>query len=180
MFDVFFNHTATAAILLLTLFIVAFSTIAFAGHFSAREVDSKKLVPEKKPNLETMAAVPGMFDVFLNHRGPDVKGSFAAHLHQALQEAGCRPFLDKPALEKGQPGQRKIYEALGCASVHVAIFSERYADSHYCLDELCAMLEARSSLFLFSTMFHQVFCVVRSMMDHTPRLSKVMGDQRVK
>ncbi|CAK9859650.1 unnamed protein product, partial [Sphagnum jensenii] len=84
-----------------------------------------------------------MFDVFLNHRGPDVKGGFASHLHQALQEAGCRPFLDKPALEKGQHGQNKIYEALGCASVHVAIFSEHYADSDYCLDELCAMLESK-------------------------------------
>jgi len=100
-------------------------------------------VPERKnPNLETMAAVPGMFDVFLNHRGPDVKGSFAAHLHQALQEAGCRPFLDKPDLEKGQPGQEKIYEALRRASVHVAIFSKDYADSDYCLNELCAMLES--------------------------------------
>ncbi|CAM6077852.1 unnamed protein product [Sphagnum tenellum] len=143
MFDVFLNHTATAAILLLTFFIVAFSTIVFAGHFTAHEVDSKKLVPEKKPNLETMAAVPGMFDVFLNHGGPDVKGSFAAHLHQALQEAGCRPFLDKPDLEKGQPGQKKIYEALRCASVHVAIFSKHYADSDYYLDELCAMLESK-------------------------------------
>ncbi len=107
-----------------------------------RVVDSKKLVAEKKPNLETMAAVPGMFDVFLNHRGPDVKGGFASHLHQALQEAGCRPFLDKPDLEKGKDGQKKIYEALRCASVHVAIFSELYADSDYCLDELCAMLES--------------------------------------
>jgi len=81
-----------------------------------------------------------MFDVFLNHRGPDVKRSFAAHLHQALQEAQCRPFIDNSALEKGQHGQRKIYEALGCASVHVAIFSQHYADSDDCLDELCAML----------------------------------------
>jgi nucleoside-triphosphatase THEP1 len=89
-----------------------------------------------------MAAVPGEFDVFLNHRGPDVKGGFASHLYQALQEAGCRPFLDERSLEKGKPGQEKIYEALGCASVHVAIFSEHYADSSYCLDELCAMLES--------------------------------------
>ncbi|CAK9232433.1 unnamed protein product [Sphagnum troendelagicum] len=84
-----------------------------------------------------------MFDVFLNHRGPDVKRSFAAHLHQALQEAQCRPFLDKPALEKGQHGQKKIYEALECANVHVAIFSEHYAKSDYCLNELCAMLESK-------------------------------------
>jgi hypothetical protein len=139
MFDVFLNHTAAAAI---GFFIVAFSTIVFAGHFGAREVDSKKLVPEKKPNLETMAAVPGKFDVFLNHRGPDVKRRFASHLYEALQEAGCRPFLDMESLEKGQHGQKKIYEALGCASVHVAIFSKHYADSEYCLDELCAMLES--------------------------------------
>jgi hypothetical protein len=100
-------------------------------------------VPEKKPNLETMAAVPGMFDVFLNHRGPDVKGGFASHLHQALQEAGCRPFLDKLALEKGKHGQEKIFEAIRRASVHVAIFSEDYAGSPYCLDELRAMLESK-------------------------------------
>jgi hypothetical protein len=142
MFDVFLNHPAAAAPLLLGFFIVAFSTIIFAGHFSAREVDSKKLVPEKKPDLETMAAVPERFDVFLNHRGPDVKRSFAAHLYQALQER-CRPFLDMESLEKGQHGQKKIYEALGCASVHVAIFSKHYADSDYCLDELCAMLESK-------------------------------------
>jgi hypothetical protein len=99
-------------------------------------------VPEKKPNLETMAVVPGMFDVFLNHRGPDVKGGFASHLHQALQEARCRPFLDKQSLEKGQHGQNNIYEALRCASVHVAIFSKDYAGSHFCLHELCVMLES--------------------------------------
>jgi hypothetical protein len=46
------------------------------------------------------------------------------------------------SLEKGQHGQKKIYEALGCASVHVAIFSKHYADSDYCLNELCAMLES--------------------------------------
>jgi hypothetical protein len=90
-----------------------------------------------------MAAVPGRFDVFLNHRGPDVKQNFVAHLHEALQEAGCRPFLDKKSLEKGQDGQEKIYEALRCASVHVAIFSKHYAESKYCLDELCAMLESK-------------------------------------
>jgi hypothetical protein len=109
-------------------------------------VDSKKLVPEKKPNLETMAPVPGMFDVFLNHRGPDVKEGFASHLREALQEAGCRPFLDKPDLEKGLDGQEMIKKALECASVHVAIFSEHYAESDYCLDELCAMLKSEKPI----------------------------------
>jgi hypothetical protein len=47
------------------------------------------------------------------------------------------------SLEKGFHGQKKIYEALGCASVHVAIFSKHYADSDYCLEELCAMIEKK-------------------------------------
>ncbi len=71
-----------------------------------------------------------------------MKQNFATHLHQALLEAGCRPFLDMESPERGQHGQ-KIYEALGCASVHVAIFSKHYADSDYCFDELCAMLERK-------------------------------------
>jgi hypothetical protein len=105
-----------------------------------------------------MAAVPGEFDVFLNHRGPDVKGGFASHLHQALQEARCRPFLDKKSLEKGQDGQEKIYEAIRCASVHVAIFSKHYADSDFCLNELCAMLESKKleSKKLFIPVFYDV------------------------
>jgi len=93
-----------------------------------------------------MATVRGMFDVFLNHRGPDVKRGFASHLYQALQEAGCRPFLDERSLEEGKPGQKQIYEALRCASVHVAIFSKQYAHSPYCLDELCEMIKSQKPI----------------------------------
>ncbi|KAH8942600.1 hypothetical protein BDL97_13G001300 [Sphagnum fallax] len=86
-----------------------------------------------------MAAVTAEFDVFLNHRGCDVKRNFVAHLHEALQEAGCRPFVDYKSLETGQHGQNKIFQALRGARVHVAIFSELYAESKYCLKELCEM-----------------------------------------
>ncbi|CAN5971991.1 unnamed protein product, partial [Sphagnum jensenii] len=84
-----------------------------------------------------------MFNVFLNHRGPDVKKDFVAHLHEALFNAGLHPFTDMESLVKGQHGQTSIYEALGGASVHVAVFSKGYADSTFCLDELCAMLESK-------------------------------------
>ncbi|CAK9229345.1 unnamed protein product, partial [Sphagnum troendelagicum] len=88
----------------------------------------------------------GMFNVFLNHRGPDVKMNFVAHLHEALLQARLHPFTDMESLVQGQPGQPSIYEALRGASVHVAVFSRGYADSTYCLDELCAMLESKKLL----------------------------------
>ncbi len=46
----------------------------------------------------------------------------------------------------GQHGQNKIFEALRGARVHVAIFSEHYAESKYCLKELCAMVESKKPI----------------------------------
>ena len=80
------------------------------------------------------------YDVFLNHRGPDLKKTFVSHLNKALRLAGCEAFLDAKALVKGQHAFNSINEALSGVVVHVAIFSRRYAESKYCLNELCDML----------------------------------------
>lgn len=80
------------------------------------------------------------YDVFLNHRGPDVKGTFAAHLEDALICAGFHPFLDKRSVKKGDHALIAIDHGLNASDVHVAIVSRRYAESKYCLRELVAML----------------------------------------
>ena len=80
------------------------------------------------------------YDVFLNHRGPDVKAGFMAHLEEALRRAGLNPFLDKTSLKKGKHAFRAIDRALEVARVHVAVVSRRYAESKHCLSELVAML----------------------------------------
>ena len=84
------------------------------------------------------------YDVFINHRGPDVKKTFVAHLYAALSSWGIkiRPFLDAKDIRCGHHVFEKIDKALKGACVHVAIFSKGYAESMYCLDELCAMLKS--------------------------------------
>jgi hypothetical protein len=82
------------------------------------------------------------YDVFLNHRGPDVKTAFMAHLYEALRKAGFHPFLDVKSLVKGRHAFKSIDEALNSAHVHVAVFSKGYAESKYCLNELCDMLKS--------------------------------------
>jgi len=82
------------------------------------------------------------YDVFLNHRGPDVKTKFVAHLHEALCTAGYHPFLDAKSLIKGQHAFNSINEALSGVRVHISVFSKGYAESKYCLNELCDMLES--------------------------------------
>ena len=83
------------------------------------------------------------YDVFLNHRGPDVKRGFIAHLDEALRYAGLNPFLDKESLVEGDPAFGSINAALEGAKVHVAVVSPGYAESKYCLTELVAMMRSR-------------------------------------
>ena len=69
------------------------------------------------------------FEVFINHRGPDVKYTFASHLYRRLLERGLTVFLDKSEMEEGHNILSQMEEAIRGASVHVAILSPRYAES---------------------------------------------------
>lgn len=82
-------------------------------------------------------------DVFLNHRGPDVKMTFASHLYHRLREHGVEAFFDKQEMQEGENITAQIKNA---AAVHVAIFSPGYADSRWCLDELVDMLESKATI----------------------------------
>jgi len=92
------------------------------------------------PETSTSASVLSSgYDVFINHRGPDTKNTFASHLYRGLLRCGLRVFLDKQEMEKGDEIQSQIVQAIRDASVHIAIFSPRYAESHWCLHELVLM-----------------------------------------
>nr|AJP06331.1 NB-ARC [Pinus tabuliformis] len=86
------------------------------------------------------------FDVFLNHRGPDVKETFARPLYLRLLSNGLRAFLDKDEMQPGYNFPCQIEHAIKTASVHVAIFSPRYAESSWCLNELLLMLESKAPI----------------------------------
>jgi len=86
------------------------------------------------------------YDVFLNHRGTDVKKTFASHLYRRLLPYRFRVFLDQPELQRGENIDPQIKRAIETASVHVAIFSPRYAESRWCLDELVLMLKSGATI----------------------------------
>eukprot|EP00253_Pinus_taeda_P012764 PITA_12764 len=86
------------------------------------------------------------FDVFINHRGPDAKETFARPLYLRLLSNGLRAFLDKDEMQPGYNFPRQIEHAIRTASVHVAIFSPRYAESYWCLNELLLMSESKAPI----------------------------------
>ena len=85
------------------------------------------------------------YDVFINHRGPDVKTTFATDLYRSLSSRGLRVFLDKPELEVGRNITPQILHAIETSFIHIAIFSSTYAQSTWCLNELLHMLKAFQS-----------------------------------
>ncbi|GLJ33529.1 hypothetical protein SUGI_0674270 [Cryptomeria japonica] len=100
------------------------------------------------PLSATPASDPAFhrYDVFINHRGPDVKNTLASVLHQFLQYLGLKVFLDYPELQPGDPLPATIQQAIRSSQVHIAIFSPRYAESSWCLTELQLMLNTGAKI----------------------------------
>jgi hypothetical protein len=82
------------------------------------------------------------YDVFVSHRGPIVNMTFVSHLYEALCTAGFHPCFDAKSFVKGKHAFNSINKALSGVRVHVAVFSKCYAESKYCLNELCDMLRS--------------------------------------
>lgn len=82
------------------------------------------------------------YDVFLNHRGCDTKNNFTGHLYKALRSRGIRVFLDKEELQAGEDFSDEIEAVIKNTAVHLAIFSENYANSYWCLNELVLMVDS--------------------------------------
>ncbi|GLJ27317.1 hypothetical protein SUGI_0536120 [Cryptomeria japonica] len=87
------------------------------------------------------------YDVFINHQGPDVKHTLATFLYRMLTNGmGLRVFLDSEELELGDSLPTELQEAMRSASLHIALFSKKYAESRWCLDELSFMFRTGTSI----------------------------------
>ncbi|GLJ57081.1 hypothetical protein SUGI_1293520 [Cryptomeria japonica] len=105
--------------------------------FSGIEPDGKRRKVEESATL---------FDVFINHRGTDVKQTLATQLYNSLDQLGIWAFLDSEEKDLGSSFPSMIETAIRSAKVHVAIFSPRYAESAWCLAELVLMLQSTAKI----------------------------------
>eukprot|EP01018_Ginkgo_biloba_P020480 Gb_00984 [translate_table: standard] len=81
------------------------------------------------------------YDVFINHRGVDVKDNLASHIYDLLDDRRVPAFFDREELETGNPFPDAIRQAIASSTVHIAIFSPRYSESSWCLRELALMVK---------------------------------------
>ncbi|XP_040361360.1 TMV resistance protein N-like isoform X2 [Rosa chinensis] len=85
------------------------------------------------------------YDVFLSFRGVDTRDTFTGHLRSSLVRKGIRTFIDDEELREGEEISSPLLKAIEGSKISIVIFSENYASSKWCLDELVKILECKES-----------------------------------
>ncbi|XP_039687160.1 disease resistance protein RPV1 isoform X2 [Medicago truncatula] len=94
-------------------------------------VSSSSVAPQKK------------YDVFLSFRGDDTRRNFTSHLYDTLSRKKVETFIDNNELEKGDEISPALIKAIEESHVSIIIFSENYASSKWCLNELKKILQCK-------------------------------------
>ncbi|XP_050273670.1 disease resistance protein RUN1-like isoform X2 [Quercus robur] len=90
------------------------------------------------------SSIPGSnYDVFLSFRGEDTRHSFTDHLYEAFRLRGIEAFRDSEKLQLGQEIASELIQAIEKSYYAIVVFSEKYADSRWCLDELAEIVECK-------------------------------------
>ncbi|XP_057990127.1 putative disease resistance protein At4g11170 [Hevea brasiliensis] len=85
------------------------------------------------------------YDVFISYRGKNIRDGFVSHLLNAFQQKQINAFLDENHC-KGEDISPALLATIEESYVSVVIFSQNYADSSWCLDELVKILGCRKTL----------------------------------
>ncbi|KAM1223119.1 hypothetical protein TB2_010431 [Malus domestica] len=86
-----------------------------------------------------------LYEVFISFRGEDTRKNFTGHLHEALTKAGINAFIDDE-LRRGEDITTELVQAIQGSRISIIVFSRRYSDSSWCLEELVKVMECRRTL----------------------------------
>ncbi|XP_006356543.2 uncharacterized protein, partial [Solanum tuberosum] len=81
------------------------------------------------------------YDAFLSFRGDDTRNNFVAHLYKRLEDIGINVFKDDVKLKRGKFISTELLKAIEESRTAIIIFSEDYASSTWCLEELTMIME---------------------------------------
>ncbi|XP_062028217.1 disease resistance protein RUN1-like [Rosa rugosa] len=106
---------------------------------------SSSSLPSGTPSSRPPEFLNYTYDVFLSFRGEDTRRTFTDHLYAALVRAGVRTFRDAEGLRRGENIAEDLVEIIQGCRISLIVFSENYADSSWCLEELVQIMECRKT-----------------------------------
>ncbi|KAF3449357.1 hypothetical protein FNV43_RR10085 [Rhamnella rubrinervis] len=80
-------------------------------------------------------------DVLISFRGGDTRYSFTSFLYEELRRNQIKAYMDVREFETGDKISPALEKAIKESKISVIIFSENYASSTWCLNELVLILE---------------------------------------
>ncbi|KAJ9701111.1 hypothetical protein PVL29_006455 [Vitis rotundifolia] len=86
------------------------------------------------------------YDVFLSFRGEDTRFNFTDHLYANLIRRGIATFRDDDSLKRGEEIAPELLKAIEESRFSLIVFSENYAGSRWCLDELVKIMKCRKEM----------------------------------
>ncbi|XP_030950971.1 disease resistance-like protein DSC1 isoform X2 [Quercus lobata] len=98
---------------------------------------------------------PKKFDVFLSFRGEDTRLGFIGHLYNALCQRGINTFIDDN-LQRGEEISVGLLKVIESSRISIIVFSENYASSKWCLDELAKIVECKKKDQLVLPVFYNI------------------------
>ncbi|KAL0699251.1 hypothetical protein Bca4012_055373 [Brassica carinata] len=83
------------------------------------------------------------YDVFISFRGEDTRFNFVGYLQDFLKRKGIDTFVDE-GLRRGE-NISLLLDIIEQSKISIVIFSENYADSRWCLEEIEKIMECRKT-----------------------------------
>ncbi|XP_054794989.1 TMV resistance protein N-like isoform X1 [Prosopis cineraria] len=81
------------------------------------------------------------YDVFLSFHGADTRLGFIGYLREALRQRGIHVFIDDEGIRTGEEIKPALFKAIRESRIAIVVFSENFANSTFCLEELAKILE---------------------------------------
>ncbi|XP_054785751.1 uncharacterized protein LOC129292213 [Prosopis cineraria] len=126
------------------------------------------------------------YDVFVSFNGGDTRYGFTGNLCWALNQKGIHIFRDDDSLRKGESICPALLKAIEESRIAIIVFSENYASSSWCLDELVKIMECmKEKGQKVRPVFYNVYpsdvrqasgSFGRSMAEHEARLKQTVRD----
>ena len=95
------------------------------------------------------------FDVFLSFRGEDTRYGFTGHLYNALSRQGIHTFIDDK-IPRGEQISAELIKTIESSMISIIVFSENFASSTWCFDELVKIVECMKNDQLVRPIFYNV------------------------
>ncbi|XVF71349.1 hypothetical protein PTKIN_Ptkin12aG0030200 [Pterospermum kingtungense] len=83
------------------------------------------------------------YEVFLSFRGEDTRNNFLYHLYEAFRRKGIGVYADFKGLPRGEEISHTLLKAIEESMISTIVFSQNYATSSCCLEELSMVMKCR-------------------------------------